>query len=137
MMAPSPIHIATTLVLLLLLIVPVVLADIFVRNIFIAASDYKTLTIQQQICAAEDALRSVTVESPCKDKECFCADPQSMSDATDWCTITLHEFNGVRKYYGMHTAETYNGIMSFFASECGTFEVKFKVGTYGSYCVLV
>ncbi|KAL2125723.1 hypothetical protein VTJ04DRAFT_2088 [Mycothermus thermophilus] len=58
--------------------------------------------------------------STCKDKVCFCADPQWISDETDRCMLALGTIDG------MYSADTYNGIMAFFANECGTFQAQFK-----------
>ncbi|KAK4183278.1 hypothetical protein QBC35DRAFT_456441 [Podospora australis] len=46
-----------------------------------------------------------------------------MSDHTEECMLR----NGASIFYdGMHSVDTYNGIMGFFANECGTFKPQFK-----------
>lgn len=125
---------ATTAAILHLLVVA--LADSTLRKMFTSSEAFGLLPFPQQECSAGDSLHgAVASSSPCKIKDCFCADPQFISDATERCTINLHEFNGLEKYKNMYTAETYNGIMSFFANECGTFKVQTKVLRAALYCL--
>jgi hypothetical protein len=89
-------------------------------TIFKSAEAYNRLTNNQKSCAA-GTISSVGWMSTCKDKVCFSADPQWISDETDRCMLALGTIDG------MYSADTYNGIMAFFANECGTFQAQFKV----------
>lgn len=89
--------------------------------IFRSAEGYQQLNSNQKRCGI-DTFSSVCYVSTCKDKDCLCADPQFMSDHTDECMVKLDNSRN-----GMYSVDTYNGIMAFFGTECGTFEVQFKV----------
>lgn len=84
---------------------------------------YAGLNDFQKSCGVSDA-HAAARESRCDDMACFCASPQTMSDDTDQCMLTKE---GVYNVKGIYSADTYNGVMTFFANECGTFEVQLKV----------
>jgi len=86
-----------------------------------ASDEYKKLTANQKQCAAGNIL-SVCRDTKCKDKDCFCADPQFMSDYTDTCMLYFGDTNPT-----IYSIDTYNGIMVFFANECKTFTPQLKV----------
>lgn len=84
---------------------------------------YAGLNDFQKSCGVSDA-HAVARGSRCDDMACFCASPQTMSDDTDQCMLTKE---GVYNVKGIYSTDTYNGVMTFFANECGTFEVQLKV----------
>lgn len=84
---------------------------------------YAGLNDFQKSCGVSDA-HAAARGSRCDDMACFCASPQTMSDDTDQCMLTKE---GVYNVKGIYSADTYNGVMTFFANECGTFEVQLKV----------
>ena len=88
--------------------------------IFKNTEGFKSLNENQQQCGIT-TVSSVCWMSTCKDKDCFRADPQFMSDTADECLVALGSMDG------MYSVDTYNGIMAFFGNECGTFQVQFKV----------
>ncbi|KAK3304688.1 uncharacterized protein B0T15DRAFT_537301 [Chaetomium strumarium] len=100
------------------------LGKVFARSelgvIFGHTEGYNQLNSNQRSCGVS-SVYSPCYGSPCRDKSCFCANPQFISDETDKCMIH-YDF----MYDGMYSVDTYNGIMAFFGKECGTFEVQFK-----------
>lgn len=84
---------------------------------------YAGLNDFQKSCGVSDA-HAAGRASRCDNMACFCASPQTMSDDTDQCMLTNE---GVYNVKGIYSADTYNGVMTFFANECGTFEVQLKV----------
>lgn len=108
----------------LLLWIGLVAAGTELQLIFKSSPAFTALNDNQRRCSASD-VHSASRASNCRDKNCFCASPQTMSDDTDDCMLTLGGTYNVKDIY---TADTYNGVMTFFANECGTFEVQLKVG---------
>jgi hypothetical protein len=115
----NPLGVAT----LLLLWISLVSAGTELQVIFKTSPAYAGLNDHQRRCSVSD-VHSASRASRCDDRECFCASPQTMSDDTDDCMITLE---GTYNVKGIYSADTYNGVMTFFANECGTFEVQLKV----------
>ena len=114
----------------------VVSANSQLRPIFKAAEAYGSLTPDQRDCGVDDTYSPV-YKSPCKDKQCFCADPQYMSDTVDSCLIFYSDFLVPKPE--IFSAENYNSIMMFFGNECGSFNVQTKVsvgslGGLSSFC---
>lgn len=95
------------------------------RPVFRAAEAYNGLSSDQRKCAVDDTYAAV-YKSPFKDKECFCASPQYMSDTVNECLVFYSDFLVPKPE--VYSAENYNGIMMFFGNECGTFQVQTKVG---------
>lgn len=95
------------------------------RPVFRAAAAYNGLSSDQRKCAVDDTY-AVVYKSACKDKDCFCASPQFMSDTADACLLFYSDF--LTPHPEIYSAENYNSIMMFFGNECGTFQVQTKVG---------
>ncbi|KAJ4307259.1 hypothetical protein N0V88_000641 [Collariella sp. IMI 366227] len=93
------------------------------RPVFRAAAAYNGLSSDQRKCAVDETYSAV-YKSACKDKDCFCASPQFMSDTADACLLFYSDFLTPRPE--VYSTENYNGIMMFFGNECGTFEVQTK-----------
>ena len=90
-----------------------------------ATEAYKHLNANQQQCVAGNIL-SVSRTTNCDDKNCLCANPQEISDLTDRCMVYFGDWTN--QFKGIYSIDTYNGVMTFFANECGgTFEPQFKV----------
>ncbi|KAG7284514.1 hypothetical protein NEMBOFW57_010889 [Staphylotrichum longicolle] len=99
------------------------------RPVFRAAAAYNGLSSDQRKCAVDDTY-AVVYKSACKDKDCFCASPQFMSDTADACLLFYSDF--LTPHPEIYSAENYNSIMMFFGNECGTFQVQTKVGNTNS-----
>ncbi|KAM7182638.1 hypothetical protein V8F33_014151, partial [Rhypophila sp. PSN 637] len=98
-------------------------ADSKLRPIFRAAEAYKGLNSDQVKCAVEDTYSPVW-KSPCRERDCFCANPQYISMEVD-AGLAFHSDFLVPKPE-VYSAENYNAIMMFFGNECGTFKVQTK-----------
>jgi len=109
--------------LVLFAFVGLVAARSTLQVIFKNADAFQNLNEDQQKCGAT-SYDAAPYESQCEKKECFCANPQFMSDKTDECLIYYEGFTSQK---GIYNIDVYNGIMTFFANECGTFEVQSKV----------
>jgi hypothetical protein len=95
------------------------------RSVFRSAAAYNGLGADQRKCAVDDTYAAV-YKSPCKDKDCFCASPQFISDTADACLLFYSDFLTPKPE--IYSTDNYNGIMMFFGNECGTFQVQTKVG---------
>jgi len=119
---PPPLLLLTSL--LLLCITTTVRAN-DLQVIMKATEAYKHLNANQQQCVAGNIL-SVSRTTNCDDKNCLCANPQEISDLTDRCMVYFGDWTN--QFKGIYSIDTYNGVMTFFANECGgTFEPQFKV----------
>ncbi|KAK1831304.1 hypothetical protein QBC39DRAFT_351596 [Podospora conica] len=111
------------LMALLLWAVGLVSANRKLVTILKTSPAYSGLTDYQRFCGVDNNW-SVAYTSECENMQCLCTSPQTMSMAADECMLTMEGWNG--KYVGLYSADVYNGIMTFFANECGTFEVQLK-----------
>lgn len=112
------------LMALLLWAVGLVSAGTKLQAILKTSPAYSRLAGSQKSCSAEST-SSVARKSDCEDMQCFCANPQAMSDSTDQCMLAYEgRFDAEPGYLAV---DTYNRIMRFFAGECGTFTPIMKV----------
>jgi len=84
--------------------------------IFKSSDAYPSLSAIGQYCVSGPYSAPQNIDVNCDEKECFCADPQKVSDLTDECLLFRDEFN----------VDKYNELMAFFGNECG-FQPQFKV----------
>jgi hypothetical protein len=97
-----------------------VLAPNGLGTVFKSSEDYDSLSTPQQQCVT--GLFAPPFDSPCSDKDCFCKDPQFISDHLEDC-LQLQD----RSTDGAFSAGNYNVIMGFYGNECG-FQPIVKVG---------